>query len=49
MNTGDKAYFYENIYKKVPLEAVPYSEEYGEYLGRASEYLKEVITSLFWF
>ena len=30
--------------KKVPLEAVPYSEEYGEYLGRASEYLKEVIT-----
>merc|ERR1739844_783999 len=25
----------------VPLEAVPYSEEYGEYLGRASEYLKE--------
>jgi len=25
----------------VPLEAVPYSEEYGEYLERASEYLKE--------
>merc|ERR1712130_200723 len=25
----------------VPLEAVPYSEEYGEYLGKASEYLKE--------
>ena len=47
MNTGDKAYFYENIYEKVPLEAVPYSEEYGEYLGRASEYLKEVITFFF--
>ena len=46
---GDKAYIYANIYKKVPLEAVPYSEEYGEYLGRASEYLKEVITFLFWF
>ena len=45
MNTG----VYENIYEKVPLEAVPYSEEYGEYLGRASEYLKEVITFLFWF
>ena len=41
---GDKAY-----YEKVPLEAVPYSEEYGEYLGKASEYLKEVIVSLFAF
>ena len=43
MNTGDKAYIYANIYEKVPLEAVPYSEEYGEYLERASKYLKEVI------
>ena len=43
MNTGDKAYFYERYDEKVPLEAVPYSEEYGEHLSGASKYLKEVI------
>ena len=38
-----------NLYEKVPLEAVPYSEEYGEHLETASEYLKEVITYPFVF
>ena len=39
----------KQTYEKVPLEAVPYSEEYGDYLGRASEYLKEVTDTLFAF
>ena len=38
-----------SLYEKVPLEAVPYSEEYGEHLETASEYLKEVITYPFVF
>ena len=35
--------FFTTYYEKVPLEAVPYSEEYGEHLSGASKYLKEVI------
>ena len=34
---------FTTYYEKVPLEAVPYSEEYGEHLSGASKYLKEVI------
>ena len=52
-NSSQSWYFFifkndNNLYEKVPLEAVPYSEEYGEHLETASEYLKEVMTS-FWF